>query len=206
MAGLRELPNLVRLGLAGCGGVGNGALGSVAALPALQELNLEWCSVGDKGASPLHLPFCAFTIASCVAEDDGAGCIYCEDARHQQGCQGLEGLHKWQADCCIPAKDLGTYHAWNIRCSAYTLAVRNEAWVRRVAYRHQLATSPGAHRLLSKESHWWCCRAVPPQHADQPAPPQRRLLGRRRRRAGSPVRPHHPDRSKSGLLPRHRQV
>jgi hypothetical protein len=47
---LRGLNRLQRLGLAGCAGIGNGALGAVAAMTALRELNLEWCSVGDKGA------------------------------------------------------------------------------------------------------------------------------------------------------------
>ena len=50
---LRGLNRLQRLGLAGCAGIGNGALGAVAAMTALRELNLEWCSVGDKGEHSL---------------------------------------------------------------------------------------------------------------------------------------------------------
>ena len=73
MAGLRGLPKLARLGLAGCSGIGNGALGSVAALPSLEELNLEWCTVGDKGAphslppQPLFGEYWATPIVTCLS-------------------------------------------------------------------------------------------------------------------------------------------
>lgn len=48
---LRSMKNLKRLGLAGCSGISNGAVGSVSPLTSLEELNLEWCSVGVKGGA-----------------------------------------------------------------------------------------------------------------------------------------------------------
>lgn len=46
---LRSLSRLQCLGLAGCSGISNGAVGSVSALTSLEELNLEWCTVSVKG-------------------------------------------------------------------------------------------------------------------------------------------------------------
>lgn len=48
---LQALTGLQRLTLAGCGGVGNGAVGALAKITSLQHLDLHWCSFGDKGES-----------------------------------------------------------------------------------------------------------------------------------------------------------
>ena len=50
---LQALAGLQRLTLAGCSGVGNGAVGALAKITSLQQLDLRWCSFGDKGASCL---------------------------------------------------------------------------------------------------------------------------------------------------------
>ena len=46
---LQALAGLQRLALAGCSGVGNGAVGALAKITSLQHLDLHWCSFGDKG-------------------------------------------------------------------------------------------------------------------------------------------------------------
>ncbi len=46
---LQALTGLQRLTLAGCSGVGNGAVGALAKMTSLQHLDLHWCSFGDKG-------------------------------------------------------------------------------------------------------------------------------------------------------------
>jgi hypothetical protein len=50
------MPGLCKLALAGCASLGNGAVGSLAAITSLEHLNLEWCSVSSKGAplAPVH--------------------------------------------------------------------------------------------------------------------------------------------------------
>ena len=50
---LQALAGLQRLTLAGCGGVGNGAVGALAQITSLRHLDLHWCSFGDKGESCL---------------------------------------------------------------------------------------------------------------------------------------------------------
>ena len=52
---LQALTGLQRLTLAGCSGVGNGAVGALAKITSLQHLDLHWCSFGDKGEP--FLPF-----------------------------------------------------------------------------------------------------------------------------------------------------
>ena len=51
---LQALTGLQRLTLAGCSGVGNGAVGALAKITSLQHLDLHWCSFGDKGEPSLQ--------------------------------------------------------------------------------------------------------------------------------------------------------
>ena len=46
---LQALTGLQRLTMAGCGGIGNGAVGALGGITSLQHLDLHWCSFGDKG-------------------------------------------------------------------------------------------------------------------------------------------------------------
>ena len=49
MFALQALTGLQRLTMAGCAGVGNGAVGALGALTSLRHLDLRWCTFGDKG-------------------------------------------------------------------------------------------------------------------------------------------------------------
>ena len=46
---LQVLTGLQQLTMAGCAGVGNGAVGALGRLTSLRHLDLRWCTFGDKG-------------------------------------------------------------------------------------------------------------------------------------------------------------
>lgn len=65
---LRSMQGLKKLGLAGCASAGNGAVGSLGAITSLEELNLEWCSVGSKGALPATVASMSMAFARYLQE------------------------------------------------------------------------------------------------------------------------------------------